>query len=60
MSIGVKVEDMLVGCFCQNWALNIAVRQTTLKQKAEKMSVFVCEINQMHNIQYIQIIKALF
>jgi hypothetical protein len=36
MTIGVKVEDMLVGCFCQKWALNIAVQQTDLKQKAEE------------------------
>lgn len=39
MSIGGKVEDMLVGCFCQKWALNIAVQQTSLKQKAEDQCI---------------------
>jgi hypothetical protein len=26
MSKGMKIGDMLVGCFCQKWALNVAIQ----------------------------------
>jgi len=40
-SKGVEVEDMLVGCLCQKWALNIAIRLTALTQKAEEVALLL-------------------
>jgi hypothetical protein len=37
MSKGVEV-DILVGCLCQKWALNVAIQLTTLKQKAKEVA----------------------
>jgi len=41
MSKGVEVEDMLVGCLWQKWALNIFIRLTTLKQKAKEVALLL-------------------
>lgn len=41
MSKGMEVEDMLVGCLCQKWALNVAIQLTTLKQKAEEVALLL-------------------
>lgn len=41
MSKGMEVEGMLQGCLCQKWALNVPIRPTTLKQKAEEVALLL-------------------